>query len=69
MTAMKDRVKTNNYWLWSVLQKSSLHPEQLQWPNSIFDDNVSITASEMSDYAKKYLLPTSSAVVVIRPEK
>ena len=69
LTSLKDRVKTNKYWLWSVLQQSSIYPEQLQWPKSIFEDNISIKAAEMSGYAEKYLQPSGAAVAIIRPRK
>lgn len=69
LTALKDRVKTNKYWLWSVLQQSSIYPEQLQWPTSIFEDNNSITAVEMSGYAEKYLQSSGAATAIIRPRE
>jgi len=67
LTSIKDMMRTNRYWLQSVLSLSSRHPEQLQWPLSIQTDFASITAEEVAELAARYLLPDTSAGIVFRP--
>lgn len=69
ITAIKESIKTNNYWLYSVLLGSSRHPVQLQWPITLIDDIKSITADDVNAFAKKYLLQENAAVAVAFPEK
>jgi zinc protease len=67
LTLIKDMVRTNRYWLKSVLALSSRHPEQLQWPLSILDDFGSITTEEVGELAARYLRPEASAEIVFTP--
>jgi len=67
LTSIKDMMRTNRYWLQSVLALSSRHPEQLRWPLSIQSDFASITAEEVGGLAAHYLQPDNSAEVVISP--
>jgi zinc protease len=68
LTLLKDRVRTNGYWLNTVLSQSAIYPDQLVWPTTIIEDNASITAAEMTAYAGKYLQPAAAAVAVAEPE-
>ncbi|MBM9603071.1 M16 family metallopeptidase [Desulfopila inferna] len=68
MTMLRDRIRTNGYWLDTVLSQSFFYPEQLQWPTTIIEDNASITVEEMTAYAEKYLKPERFAIAVARPE-
>jgi zinc protease len=61
-------MKTNRYWLESVLALASRHPEQLGWPLTIEGDFASISAQEISDFAARYLQPASAAKMMFRPE-
>lgn len=67
LTSIRDMMRTNSYWLQSVLALSSRHPEQLTWPLSIRDDFASITADEIAVMAARYLLPEKSAEILFRP--
>ncbi len=69
LTSLKDTVRSNHYWLHSVLSLSTIYPKQLQWPTTILNDYASITAKEMTEYASKYLKREDAAFVVIRPSK
>ncbi len=69
LTSIKDSMRSNSYWLHSVLKLSSRHPEQLTWPLSIQQDFSSITAREISDFAKKYLGKDKAAVLVVSPDE
>jgi zinc protease len=55
MTSLKDAVRSNAYWLSSVLTESSKHPQQLGWPLSILGDFEKVTAREMNILAGRYL--------------
>jgi zinc protease len=68
LTSLKDIVKTNNYWLNSVLGKSVRYPQQLQWSINMQDDYGSITLQEINQLAKTYLQKGLQAIVEIRPK-
>ncbi len=67
LTLLKDRVRTNGYWLQTVLYQAGIYPEQLLWPTTIIEDNESIQPEEMTAYAAKYLQPEKAAVAVVQP--
>jgi len=48
-------VRTNRYWLQSVLSLSSRHPEQLVWSKTIIADYSSIEKAELDQLAAQYL--------------
>ncbi|MDA3895636.1 MAG: insulinase family protein [Desulfobacteraceae bacterium] len=68
LTSIKERVKTNAYWLNSVLKRASRHPAQLDWCRSFQEDYAAITEQEINELAKKYLVNSKAATVVIVPE-
>lgn len=67
LTYIKDLVKTNGYWLNSVLAGSGIHPEKLEWAGTILDDYRSISVAEVSDIASRFLKQEDSARIVIQP--
>jgi len=67
MTGLKDTVKSNDYWMNSVLSGSKRHPQQLTWPLSMISDFQSITAAEIEELAHRYLISETMAKVVVRP--
>lgn len=67
LTSIKDMMKTNRYWMESVLSLSSRHPAQLQWPLTIREDFAAITAADISGLAAHYLKADRAAQVIIRP--
>lgn len=69
LTSLKDMVRTNGYWLNSVLALSSRHPQQLQWPATILSGFDSVTREQLSALAKEYLDPDKAAKVMIVPVK
>ncbi len=69
LTSLKDRVRSNRYWLYSVLSLSSIYQDQLVWPTTILEDNSSVTAVEMTEYARKYLKPEEAAIAVVKPRE
>ncbi len=68
LTAIKDSMRTNSYWLHSVLKLSSRHPQQLEWPLSIKEDFSAVTARELTELARKYLGKQRAAVLILKPQ-
>jgi len=69
LTSIKERQKTNEYWLNSVLKGSSRHPEQIGWSRTFFSDYQSITTEELSKLAGQYLKNKKAAELIITPEQ
>jgi zinc protease len=69
VTSLKDMVRSNGYWLNSVLSLSSRHPQQLQWPATILSGFESVTREQLSTLAREYLDPGKAATVMIVPVK
>jgi zinc protease len=68
LTSIAETVKTNAYWLNTVLKTSSRHPELLDWSRAIQTDYAAVTPEEVSILARQYLNTTAAATVVIIPE-
>ncbi|MBE0583585.1 MAG: insulinase family protein [Desulfofustis sp.] len=66
-TSLKEAVRTNGYWLNSVLSLSSRHPRQLIWPLTMIDDFAEVTTTEITQLAGAYLTEQRQAIGVIRP--
>lgn len=69
LTSIRDMLRTNGYWLDSVLIGSSRHPERLEWTQTIQSDFAAIKAEEISALAAKYLQPDKAAEIILLPEK
>lgn len=69
LTSLKDMVRTNGYWLNSVLALSSRYPQQLQWPATILSGFSSVTKEQLTALAREYLDPAKAAKVMIVPVK
>jgi len=69
LTSIRDLVRTNRYWLGSVLSMSSRYPQQLEWPRTIQQDFAAITVDDISALAAKYLRPDRAAEVIIMPAR
>ena len=69
LTSIRDTVRSNSYWMESVLAGSSRHPMQLEWPRTILDDFSSITVKDIQTLAEKYLRREKSATVIVIPGK
>lgn len=68
LTALRERTRTNLYWLNSVLSLSARHPQQIDWSRSIIDDYTAVNESELSELAKKYLKNDKAAIAKVKPE-
>ncbi len=66
-TFIRDMQKTNQYWLGSVLSLSTRHPEQLQWPLTLYQDYNLINDKDIHSLAKKYLIKDNQAGFMVLP--
>lgn len=66
LTSVFENVKTNRYWLSSVLALSARHSAQLLWPITIVDDINSITSTDLDQLADTYLRDEKVAVAIIK---
>lgn len=69
LTGIKDAVRTNDYWLNSVLTGSSRRPQQIEWSRRFQKDYESVSPEEILALAKKYLDNSKAAVIIIKPKK
>ena len=67
LTGIKDRIRTNAYWLDTVLTGSKQFPQQIEWSRTIQTDYAGITSRELSELAVKYLDNDKAAAIVIKP--
>lgn len=67
LTSIKDIKRNNRYWMESVLNLSSRHPQQLQWPLTILEGFAAIKAEELTELARQYLAPERAATVIVGP--
>ncbi len=67
LTGIKDMMRTNRYWLETVLLNSVRYPQQIDWCQTIQKDYAAITVQEISDLAKIYLKNEKAASLVIKP--
>jgi zinc protease len=68
LSAIKDMLRKNSYWLNQVLSGSKQHPERLEWNRTILKDYSGITIEEISLLAKKYLKNHNAAAIIIKPQ-
>jgi zinc protease len=69
LVQIKDMRQSNRYWLNSVLIGASRHPEQIDWARTIERDYTAITAAEITSLARRYVIDSQAARVVIVPAK
>ncbi len=67
LTGIKDRLRTNAYWLDTVLTGSKRFPQQIEWSRTLQSDYTGINSRELSQLAAKYLDNGKSAAIVIKP--
>lgn len=68
LTAARQSVRTNPYWLGSVLSAAQEQPERLEWARNRLGDLESITAAELTELAHRYLDPAKSSEFISLPE-
>ena len=67
LVQIKDMRQSNRYWLNSVLIGASRHPEQIDWARTIERDYAAITAAEITSMARRYVIDSQAARLVIVP--
>ena len=67
LTAIRESVRDNGYWLGAVLSRAQEKPEALDWARSRSADIESITAAEINELAKTYLPEARASRVKILP--
>ncbi len=55
LTAQKESLRSNGYWLGSVLSRAQEKPEMLDWARTRTADTEAITIAEIGELAKQYL--------------
>lgn len=68
LTSLRDTVRSNSYWLNSVLISSQEYPQRVQWARTMQKDIESITVSELEELARQYLRPEERIRVLILPQ-
>jgi zinc protease len=67
MTRTRESLRTNGYWLGSVLIRAQEKPEVLDWARTRVTDLQSITADELTALAKQYLPAARASRVTVLP--
>jgi len=66
ITSLKDAVRTNDYWLYSVLSLSARYPQQLIWPKTLIEDFAAVSQEDIDQLISMYLKPERLAVGIVR---
>jgi zinc protease len=67
LTAIKESLRKNAYWLGNVLARAQEKPEMLDWARTRLADIEAITAADLSALAKTYLGRDRASRVIVRP--
>ncbi|MDQ6656107.1 MAG: insulinase family protein [Verrucomicrobiota bacterium] len=67
ITALKESLRNNGYWMGSVLLRAQEKPEVLDWARTRLADVESITTDELSAMAKNYLGRAHASRATILP--
>jgi zinc protease len=67
LTSIRESVRTNNYWLSSVLARAQGQPEVMDWARHRESDIAGITREEIDALARTYLQPDRMSHVIIQP--
>ncbi|MBI2510912.1 MAG: insulinase family protein [Opitutae bacterium] len=68
LTSARQSVRTNPYWLGSVLAAAQEQPERLEWARNRLGDLESITTAELTEFAHRYLDPAKASEFISLPE-
>ena len=67
LTGVRESVRTNGYWLGSVVARAQEKPIVLDWARTRESDITGISKTEIDDLAKRYLNPERGSRVFILP--
>jgi len=64
---LKESLRSNGYWLGSVLAQSQEKPEKIEWAKNRDADYAAITVEELNELAQKYLRADNALLYEIVP--
>lgn len=67
MTSVEQSLRSNGYWLNSVMRQSQAKPWKLDWARNMKKDFVSISLDELQELAAAYLKPDNAIRIEIHP--
>lgn len=67
ISMLEQYLRTNEYWLGTVLMGSTEKPVRLEWARSIRQDYSAIGQKEVNAVAKEYLSPGRALTVLVQP--
>jgi zinc protease len=68
ITALKEKLKKNIYWVNGVMAGSKQQPEKFEWSKNAMQDHQSIRKPEIAALGKKYLDNRKAAVITVKSE-
>ncbi|MBA3273742.1 MAG: insulinase family protein, partial [Chthoniobacterales bacterium] len=68
LTALRESLRSNAYWLNAVVSRAQEKPVVLDWARTRLPDVESITTKEINELAKKYLGRDRASKVVVLPK-
>ncbi|MDB4425798.1 insulinase family protein, partial [bacterium] len=66
---LKESLRSNGYWLGSVLSASQEKPHKIEWAKNRDADYAAITVEELNKLAKEYLKASNALLYEIVPEE
>jgi zinc protease len=69
LTAIQESLRTNGYWIASVLARAQERPVMLEWARTRMSDVQSITREELSTLAHEYLGRDRASRATVLPKK
>ncbi len=66
VTSLKDALRTNSYWLYSVLSLSSRNEDLLAWPTTLISDFSSINPEQINAMVARYIRSDRRAAGLVR---
>jgi zinc protease len=69
LTAVRESVRSNAYWLGAVLANCQEFPQRLDWARTREADLVAVTAAEVDALARRYLTPDRAFQFTILPAR
>lgn len=66
---LETSLRSNSYWLQTVLGRSQAEPKRLEWARNREEDYKSITLEEVNALAKTYLKKENAILYSLHPEK
>jgi zinc protease len=68
LTALRESLRSNSYWLNAVVSRAQEKPVVLDWARTRLPDVESITTKEISELAKMYLGRDRASQAVVLPK-